>query len=204
MSEFIPDMFAASSPEAKEALLCMNLIEDLHEQWRVAKSYQEDLRNAAVLHGQPLAAQNVVIHCAYENQNVPAPHDRIVFGPQYRKDPQEGISFVVMRMPDTSEDFYPAGDTNDIFLEVRDLEGNLQNYLLNSKGLVPYGTADDIAADDDFGFMSKDMFKVSRPASPKKPVSLASLDKILVKHEEKQVYAFHPQSNDDDTPFFFS
>ncbi len=193
------------SPETQEVIVLTWLIGALHYNATNALQYQEKLRTAADEARQPIAATNVVIFSAYENEHVPARHNRIVFGPQYKAPVAEGISRLTVRIPAEVDD-YDFEDLdkkswwNDVFIEVFDSDGISQDYLLNSKGLTPFSSAEtDIAPDLNFG-ETGDLYMVVAEATeaPRVSVSVRTLNKLVGSGHSQYVYQI--QSNDDEPP----
>jgi hypothetical protein len=196
MSEFINPM----SFEEQARFTAMGVVIDAQNKVRRALTYQNDLREAADRAEQPIDATNVAIYSAYETPQIPARHYRVIFGPKYREQPLYGVTAVAIRVPVRTESFIPEeaihdNSWNDIFIQAWNEQGDSQNYLLNAKGLVPFENAQEDVEEDYFG-REHDLFTVINPAKPRVDLGLTDIKDLL------EAYVFHPQSNDDEPPFF--
>lgn len=196
------------SPEDFNRPSPLGVVFELHNKIRTAIAYQEDLLDAANRHGEPIDATNVAIYSSYEVPEIPARHYRVILGPRYRDrhDLQHGIAAMVVRIPVNTESFVAEevvnnNSWNDVFLQVWKKDGEPQNFLLNSKGLVPFENAlEDV--DDDYLFgQTHDLFTVIRPTEPRFELTLEQIRDLLDDSRDNR-YALHPQSNDDEPPFF--
>jgi hypothetical protein len=187
----------------------LGVVFELHNKIRTAISYQDDLLQAANRHGEPIDATNVAIYSPYKVPEAPARHYRVILGPRYRErhELQHDILAMIVRIPVNTESFVAEevvndNSWNDVFLQVwkRDSE-EPQNFLLNSKGLVSFENAlEDV--DEDYSFSKEhDLCIVTHPSEPRFDLTLEQIRDLLDEKREDR-YALHPQSNDDQPPFF--
>lgn len=198
MSEFINPM----SHEEYADLSAMGVVIQVQDKVRRAISYQNDLLDLANKHEEPIDATNVAIYSGYETPQILSRHYRVIMGPKYRERErlQHGIVAMAIRFPVRSESFIPEevvndNSWNDIFLQVWKESGESQNFLLNSQGIIPFENALEDVEFDNFS-RTHDMFTVIRPVEPRFSITLDELKDVV------KEYHFHPQSNDDEPPFF--
>lgn len=214
------EAFAAPfPPEFHEQAMLSGLLEVLQDHHVNALQFQQDQLEAHSKALQPMRATNYVVSFLSETPEIPARHDRIIFGPQYHSPPYSGVSRIIARFPLTHEEVYPdhtvdsdvPGERvpttkpwNDVFLEIVDEDDGRQNYLLNSKGLVAFDDADHVGADMDFA-KTDDLFVVQRPVElPRVTIDLFTLSYLLnYKPGNVDAYVYHPQTNEAEPPKYF-
>lgn len=195
------------SPEEQEKLLIEGLLERLRLHRENAQNLQAAQIASHIEARQPLALNNYYIDLLDENKHIPARHSRVVFGPQHNQPTRHEIAKLVVRYPDALEDYYPQRQEdwnwNDIFIEIWNPAGKSQDYLLNSKGLVPFTNADsDVIADENF-YQTKDLFTVPNPASLIAPRTIEMLNDVLRTDSlPNESYAYHTQTSDDEQPYY--
>lgn len=207
-------------PEYHEQKVLDGLLGVLHVHHDNARQLQLDQREAHDRALQPLRLANYVVEFRSEAPQIPAMHDRIIFGPQYNSPQYEGIARIIARFPIAQNELLPehtetsedgSGDRvptarpwNDIFLEVIDEKGVRQNYLLNGKGLHPFDTTDDVADERSFE-KTDDLFDVFLPSvAPKVPLDMFTLSYLLTyRNDNPDCYVYHQQTNEIDPPRFF-
>jgi hypothetical protein len=131
MSEF------SSNPEAfdsREHGPLPDLIKAVQGKVMGAVAYEEKLQHLSVEEGHAGGrTTNIAIHEVSGNENVRGSHHVVVWAPEHGEEPQLGVARLEMRMSDESH--------TDFFLRVYDVSESHQNFLLNSKGLVPFNSA---------------------------------------------------------------
>ena len=182
----------------------MDVVIAVQDQVRRAISYQNDLLDLANKHEEPIDATNVAIYSPYETPQIRSRHYRVIMSPRYRERErlQHGIVAMAIRFPVKTESFIPEevvndNSWNDIFLQVWRENDESQNFLLNSQGLVAFENALEDVEHDIFS-KNHDMFVVVNPTEPRFNLSLENIKDAV------REYNFHPQSNDDEPPFFES
>lgn len=131
MSEF---SFNPEAVDPKEQFALLDLIEAVQGKVMHALAYEERLQHLSVEEGQAGGrTTNIARHDEAGNDKAYGPHHIIVWTPEHGEDVQFGIARLEVRMSDQSQ--------ADFFLRAFDVYENEQNFLLNSKGLVPFNTA---------------------------------------------------------------
>lgn len=188
-----------------EMQMTADLVRRLQAHKLDAEQLQNDLEDGHARALQPMRLVNYLTYFPKEQPQIPAKHHRLIFGPQYGKEPYAGITRVIVRYPDTTDDFYPDAVTGrpwgDTFLEVIDEHDKRQNYLLNNKGLVAFDNAEiDVVEDMDFD-ITGDLFAVYRASEQVDiRVDLFGLSYILSDPMKEDSYVYQLQTNELDPP----
>lgn len=189
------------NPEIEQAALLL---------WRLqihksdAMQFQQDLEDAHARAIQPMKIANYVTHFHEEIPQIPAKHHRLIFGPQYGSEAYPGIQRVIVRYPDTSDDFYPEPPIgyswSDVFIEIVGDNNVRQNFLLNNKGFVAFDNAEtDVVEDENFE-ETVDLFKVQTSTFPAVSVDLFTLSYLLSDPNRDESYVYQLQTKDIDPP----
>ena len=196
--------------EYRERLQLTELLTVLHQHKDNALQLQQDLLESHSRALQPNNAANYVVTFLEEVPQIPANHYRIIFGPQY-KSPQYGdIDRIIARFPMTNADLYPdrtvttdrtQSSWNDVFIELQGDNGEHQNYLLNSKGFVPFETGDNVVADMSYD-TTGDLFSVLEGTTETRvSTDIFTLNYLLsYSPENRHTYVYHQQTNEINPP----
>lgn len=182
-----------------------DLLRRMHAHKYDALQLQNDLEDVHARALQPMRIVNYMTYFHKELPQIPAKHHRLIFGPQHGMEPYPGVARIVVRYPDTNDDFYPTKtegrEWGDVFIEVVDEHDTSQNYLLNNKGLVPFDSADeDVVEDMDFD-ITGDLFAVYNASKYNYvPIDAFTLNYLTGDLNRSDSYVYQLQTNEDNPP----